>query len=51
MFIPRIILHLLFLALPLAVWGQSATLNSAAGTGGGAEQTKSAPKLEHFDPT
>jgi endothelin-converting enzyme/putative endopeptidase len=51
MFMSRIILHLLFLALPLAVWGQSATLNSATGTGGGAEETKSAPKLEHFDPT
>jgi endothelin-converting enzyme/putative endopeptidase len=40
----------LFLALPLALLGQNATLNSAAATAT-ADETKAAPKLEHFDPT
>jgi len=41
----------MFLALPLALLGQNATFNSAAGTTAAADEAKDAPKLEHFDPT
>ena len=51
MFIPRFIFSLLFLTLPLAVLGQNATVNLAGASAGSAEETKSGPKLEHFDPT
>jgi predicted metalloendopeptidase len=40
----------LFLTLPVAMLGQSATLNSAAATAA-ADEKNEAPKLEHFDPT
>ena len=51
MFIPRVILYLLFLILPLAVLGQNTILNSTPGaTAGASSETKDAPKLEHFDP-
>jgi endothelin-converting enzyme/putative endopeptidase len=49
MSISRVFLYL-FLTLPLALLGQTATLNSAAATAA-ADETKDAPKLEHFDPT
>ena len=48
MSISRVFLYL-FLTLPLAMLGQTATLNSAATAA--ADETKDAPKLEHFDPT
>ena len=51
MLIPRFILRLLFLILPLAALGQNATFNFTSATAGSTEQTKSTPKLEHFDPT
>ena len=41
----------MFLGLPLALLGQNATFNSAAGTTAAADEAKDAPKLEHFDPT
>jgi endothelin-converting enzyme/putative endopeptidase len=50
MSISRVLLCL-FLALPLALLGQNATFNSAAGTTAAADEAKDAPKLEHFDPT
>jgi len=50
MSISRIVLCLL-LTLPVALLGQKATLNSAAGGTAAADETKDAPKLEHFDPT
>ena len=51
MFIPRVILCLLFLILPVAVLGQNTTFNSTPGaTAGASTETKDAPKLEHFDP-
>ncbi len=49
MFIPRVILYLLFLTLPLTVFGQNSTLTAPAMTAAD-EPTKNAPKLEHFDP-
>ena len=51
MLIPRFILRLLFLILPLAALGQNATVNFTSATGGSTAQAKSTPKLEHFDPT
>jgi putative endopeptidase len=48
MFIPRIFVGFVLLIFPLALLGQSATLNSAAHAA--ADQAKEAPKLEHFDP-
>ena len=54
MFHPRVILCSLFLSLPLAMLGQSATFNSAAnsaaGATAGAAADAKAPQLEHFDP-
>src|SRR5580700_8303652 len=50
MFIPRIILCFLLLTLPLALFGQNATLNSTSGATAGAAGETTAPKLEHFDP-
>ncbi len=47
MSIPRVIVGLMLLILPLALFAQSATLNSAAAP----DQAKDAPKLEHFDAT
>jgi putative endopeptidase len=44
---PRVILCVLMLSLPLAVFGQNAAPNA---TPGAAADTKPAPKLEHFDP-
>ncbi|MCU1300560.1 MAG: family peptidase [Candidatus Sulfotelmatobacter sp.] len=46
MFIRRIPLFLLLLTLPLATLGQNAMGNPT----GAAEESKSTPKLEHFDP-
>ena len=44
-------LHVMFLTLPLALVGQNMTGTSFAGSSAGAtEETKQAPKLEHFDP-
>ncbi len=51
MFNPRIILCLLFLTLPLAGFGQNATLNSTPSPTTGAAEENKAPQLEHFDPT
>src|SRR5712671_6893672 len=51
MLIPRFILRLLFLILPLAALGQNATFNFTSATAGSTGQTKSTPTLEHFDPT
>jgi len=45
--VPVFLLPLLLLAAPLAMTGQSAMGNPA----GAAEESKSTPKLEHFDPT
>jgi predicted metalloendopeptidase len=50
MFISRVTLYLLLLALPQAVFGQNATLNSTSGATAGAAEGTTAPKLEHFDP-
>jgi predicted metalloendopeptidase len=50
MFLSRLIVGFLLLTLPLAVLGQNAMLNSAAGATAAADQAKDAPKLEHFDP-
>ncbi|MGB8917027.1 MAG: M13 family metallopeptidase N-terminal domain-containing protein, partial [Candidatus Sulfotelmatobacter sp.] len=50
MSISRVFLGL-FLALPMVMLGQNATLNSAAGASTAADETKDAPKLSHFDPT
>jgi len=47
--ISRIIVGLLLLILPLAVLGQDAKINSAAATTAN-DETKDAPKLDHFDP-
>jgi putative endopeptidase len=44
---PRVILCLLMLSLPLAVFGQNAAPNA---TPGATADAKPAPKLEHFDP-
>jgi len=49
MSISRVFLYL-FLTLPLALLGQTPTLNSAVATAA-ADEKKDAPKLEHFDPT
>ncbi len=50
--ISRAVLCLLLLTLPLALCGQSTTLNSTATTAAAAaDKTKGAPQLEHFDPT
>jgi putative endopeptidase len=46
---PNLFLISLFLALPIAMLGQNANLNSAATTAA-ADESKDAPKLEHFDP-
>jgi putative endopeptidase len=48
MFIPRFLLYLLLLTLPLAVLGQNAI--PSVTTDAAADQAKDAPKLEHFDP-
>jgi putative endopeptidase len=48
MSISRVFLSL-FLALPIAMLGQNASLNPAATTAA-ADESKDAPKLEHFDP-
>ncbi len=48
MFIPRVMPYLLFLTLPLAMLGQSAT--SATSVLTAADAQEKAPKLEHFDP-
>ncbi|MGD0270171.1 MAG: M13 family metallopeptidase [Candidatus Sulfotelmatobacter sp.] len=48
MFIPRFVLYLLLLTLPLAVLGQNAI--PSVTTNAAADQAKDAPKLEHFDP-
>jgi len=50
MSISRVFLGL-FLALPMAMLGQIAMPNSAAGAAAAADETKDAPKLSHFDPT
>jgi predicted metalloendopeptidase len=50
MSISKVFLGLL-LALPMAMLGQNATLDSAAGATAAADETKDAPKLSHFDPT
>jgi len=50
MSISRVFLGL-FLALPMVMLGQNATLNSAASAAAAADETKDAPKLSHFDPT
>ena len=50
MSISRVFLGL-FLALPMAMLGQIAMPNSAAGATAAADETKDAPKLSHFDPT
>jgi putative endopeptidase len=56
MFIPRVVLCvLLLMTLPLAVMAQNAVHDAVSNASsnalhGGAEQTKAAPKLEHFDP-
>ena len=47
MFIRRVILCLVVLTLPLAMLGQKSALPNDAGA---AEESKSTPKLEHFDP-
>jgi putative endopeptidase len=44
---PRVILCVLMLSLPLALFGQNVAPNA---TPGAAADTKPAPKLEHFDP-
>src|SRR5580698_7336414 len=44
---PRVILCVLMLSLPLALFGQNVAPNATAGA---AADTKPAPKLEHFDP-
>ncbi len=49
MSISRIIIGFLVLMLPLAVLGQNANLNSAAAAAP-SDDTKEAPKLDHFDP-
>ncbi len=49
MFIPRVIPYLLLLTLPVAALGQNATL-TVPGMTAANDQTKDAPKLEHFDP-
>jgi putative endopeptidase len=48
MFIPRFLLSLLLLTLPLALLGQNAIPSIT--TNAGADQAKDTPKLEHFDP-
>ena len=48
MLIPRFLLYLLLLTLPLTALGQNATLT--APLAGADDQPKGAPKLEHFDP-
>ncbi|MFZ0437495.1 MAG: M13 family metallopeptidase [Candidatus Sulfotelmatobacter sp.] len=50
MSISRVFLGL-FLALPMAMLGQIAMPNSAAGAAAAADETKDAPKRSHFDPT
>jgi endothelin-converting enzyme/putative endopeptidase len=50
MFISRVIFRFLLLTLPLAVFGQNATLNSTSGATAGAAEETTVPKLEHFDP-
>ena len=47
MFIRRVILCLVVLTLPIAMLGQKSALPNDAGA---AEESKSTPKLEHFDP-
>ena len=49
MFFSRIIFSLLFLTLPLSMLGQTVSL-AAPAMNAANEQTKDAPKLEHFDP-
>jgi putative endopeptidase len=48
MYIPRVIPYLLILTLPVAVLGQNAI--PTAPLSAAADQSKDAPKLEHFDP-
>jgi predicted metalloendopeptidase len=49
---PRIITCFLFLTLPLTVFGQNEMISStASAAASAADETKSAPRLEHFDPT
>ena len=49
MSIPRVLLHLLLLTLPLSSLGQNASLTAPA-LAAADDQPKGAPKLEHFDP-
>src|SRR5258706_4784269 len=51
MFIPKVILRLLLLTLPVAVLGQNAAFNATPSATAGAEADSKAPTLEHFDPT
>jgi putative endopeptidase len=51
MFIRRVFLSFLLPTLPLGLLSQNVTLNASPGTSEkAAEETRQAPKLEHFDP-